>query len=144
MELEAKEAAKWWAACLRSVRPHDNGDAFQSALSTLVTKSMAPISVEQIAAFEGALKTKIQERCRGHWYPDEPMRGSYLRAIGVDYGPDVILCEAAHDAGFDPAARFPIKTRMIINPGEVRVAEGYGADFETIWKAPPQKEPSDG
>lgn len=133
MENEIAAAVKWWADCLRSPRPHNNGDAMQSMLSTAVTRSKSPLSEEQIAGFEKSLEATIRRSCQECWDPAEPSRGSYFRTIGVDYGPDLCLVTAANVGGFDIDYRLPIKTVMWINPGEVKVAEGYGAAPKVIW-----------
>jgi len=69
---------------------------------------------ERLDAFADALRRRL---------PGEA-HGDYI-SVGVDYGPDKILSDAAEDAGLD--MQFPWKTQMWISHGTVSVSAGYGA-----------------
>jgi hypothetical protein len=96
---EVEIAARWWASRMR----RDD------------------LSPENLATFERALRTAMEARCDGHWYPSEPLRGSGHRSVGNDLTVDPALASAAADARIrDVAARLP-RAVLWINPGGVRV-----------------------
>ena len=134
---EIKVAAKWWADQLRQSPRHDNGDAFQSGLATLLASQVGHPSEEQIARFERELAEllSVQDAFQGDsWIPSRPEWASYARCIGCDYHPDRVISDALRKAGIESfSLLLPFKTVMQINPGEVNVAYGYGAPFKTIW-----------
>jgi hypothetical protein len=54
--------------------------------------------------------------------------------VSVDYDPDELLFAAAGRAGIDMESReLPAKTIMVFRNGSVRVSEGYGSPYVTIW-----------
>jgi hypothetical protein len=87
-----------------------------------------------------ALSERIEVHLRkwdDAWHPDNPLRGSALRDVSNDYGAHPVLAEAAESVGIKlRTLDLPIKTVMWINPGEVKVAEGYSAEPVVIWEAP--------
>mmetsp|Transcript_8453 Transcript_8453/g.19736 ORF Transcript_8453/g.19736 Transcript_8453/m.19736 type:complete len:145 (+) Transcript_8453:126-560(+) len=56
-----------------------------SAAATWWTQSMRQegLGTSQVRAFEEALKKGMSQRCEGHWYPSEPMRGSGHRSVSI-------------------------------------------------------------
>lgn len=135
MHHETGTAATWWADQLRRPAVQDNGDAAQSSMMADLAALHKPIAREQIMYFESVLHRLLADKFKSNWYPGDPQRGSYERTVGVDYGPDEILADASERAGIAISlCRFPVKTMMWINPGEVKVAVGYGAPIKTIWK----------
>ncbi|MCI3277502.1 BTG family protein [Streptomyces cylindrosporus] len=137
---EAVAAADWWAQKLAGPAEHDNGrgaeesTALANAVSALVRRQR---SAAEIEAFREALADEIEQHIGQYgWRPDEPDFGSAMRAILVDYGPDPVLAHAAEKAGFQlRMLDLPLKTVMWINPGIVKVAEGYSAQPVVIWSA---------
>jgi len=96
---EVASAAKWWAS---SMRQHD-------------------LSQQELNTFEQALRTGMEARCDGHWYPSDPRRGSGHRSIVNDLKIDPLLISAAATARIrDVASRLP-RAVLWINPGAVRV-----------------------
>lgn len=145
---EAVHAAIWWASRLGCAR-HDLGgrDADERGKSALANFSAMlsgrVFTEEQRGAFRCELAVTIEEHLarwetessEDAWRPDNPQWGSALRAFGCDYGPDPVLEEAAERAGFTlRSSDLPMKTVMWINPGQVKVAEGYSALPEVIWE----------
>jgi hypothetical protein len=134
MEAEINAAVEWWVNVLRERPAHDNGDAFQSMFSTRMSRMLPPIDDVQLEIFGNTLREIIYQRCVETWRPGNPQWGSYMRTFGCDYGPDMMLSEAAESANIKPSMLlFPIKTVMWINPGEVTVRHGYGSEIETIF-----------
>ncbi|MEV5449977.1 hypothetical protein [Streptomyces sp. NPDC052535] len=139
---EAIAAAGWWAGKLATPADHDIGrgaeesSALANSVSALVRRQR---SQAQIEAFREALADEIEQHLAQHpdaWRPDDPLWGSGLRDIGVDYGPDAVLADAAERAGFElKMLDLPMKTVMWINPGVVKVAEGYSAQPVIVWRA---------
>lgn len=137
---EAIAAADWWAQKLANPGQHDVGRGAEG--SSALANTVAAIvqrqrSQAQIEAFREALAEEIEQHVEKYgWRPDEPDFGSYMRAIEVDYGPDPVLADAAEKAGFElKILDLPMKTVMWINPGVVKVAEGYCAQPVVIWRA---------
>eukprot|EP00961_Rhodomonas_salina_P223352 3020371-Rhodomonas_salina.1 len=83
---EIAVAARYWA---RSMRQHDLAGC-------------------EVAAFENALKQGMLKRCTGHWYPNEPMRGSGHRSVINDFSTDPVILEAADSVRItDIGSRLP-------------------------------------
>lgn len=147
---EAEAAAAWWASRLGNAT-HDVGgrepgerqnSAFAFAVTALAGRTF---SDEQREAFRRELADGIEQHLRkwetgtfeGGWRPGEPRWGSANRSFGCDYGPEPVLREAAERAGITlKSIDLPMKTCMQVNPGEVRVGEGYNAPFADAWRAP--------
>lgn len=148
---EAVAAAAWWAAKIGHAthiigRPDDpsvaTGTAFANAATAFAGRTYTD---EQREAFREALAARIEEHIQkfserwpweGSWDPAEPFRASAMRTIHCDYGPDPMLADAAEQAGIKVTMLdVPMKTVMWVNPGEVKVSEGYGADPVTVWAA---------
>mgnify|MGYP001559346407 CR=1 FL=1 len=113
-------AAKWWADKLRGPVIHDNGERMQSAMMTALQPDV-PVPDEKIDEFDYFLGTALSETDYNHI------------TVGVDYGPDRILSEAAEKAGINLEFRLPIKTMMWITPEKVSVSEGYRAPEVQIY-----------
>lgn len=121
MEQEIKAAAKWWADCLRTPKRHNNGDSLHNGMMALLMERSAPIEADKIDRFQEELEKSLRGRTRD-W-------------ISVDYGPDITLTDACGRAEIeDIGYRFPVKTCMWINPGEVKVSCGYRAPEEILYK----------
>ena len=116
-------AAQWWAEAIKAPR-FDNGDpnGMAGMLATLVA-ARSPEPTEQTSTdFTTALATLIDGRLSR--YPS--------LTVGVDYGPDAILYDAAVAAGIS-GSRFPWKTVMWIELDHVTVSAGYGAAARLVW-----------
>ena len=136
MKPEVEAAADWWANALSRVQVQDNGDLFQSALATFAASTAKPLEENEREAFKRSLAERLDEHVS--------KGGFERRAVGVDYGPDVVLAEALVDAvGLDRARKlsllWPIKTTMWIDPGKVAIRHGYGAPIRTIYEAVPNE-----
>ncbi|MFJ6841376.1 hypothetical protein ACIQRE_01755 [Streptomyces griseoluteus] len=135
---ESVAAADWWAQRLSKPFQHDVGAAEPTTLATGVAALVRRQRTQaQIEAFRRVLADEIESHVSQYdWRPGQPEFGSYMRSIGVDYGPDEVLAHAAELAGFElRMLDLPMKTVMWINPGIVSVAEGHAARRVTIWKA---------
>lgn len=85
----ARIAAKWWADHLRTGRaPLNNGagNAMVDMLAIMGQASTPPVATDDVQKFEDALARAIA----GH----PGFRSGWL-TVGVDYGPDRILSDAA-------------------------------------------------
>lgn len=142
---EAQAAADWWAEALASgTDDHDLGDRDASERDLTATARAGSawlrqrFTAEQVEAFRREVAEGIEQHlAKSSWDPAAPLVASALRALQCDYGPDAVLAEAAERVGvklkmFD----LPMKTVMWINPGEVKVSAGYGADVVVVWSDP--------
>lgn len=113
---EARAAARWWT---------DN----------INKRSMDSSFTHRQSVFEDKLVGLLVQRFEGHWYEDEPRRGSAYRAVVRDLRCDPILAEAGRAAGLhDIEARLPPSTIVFINPGIVTV-QREDEESEIIFEA---------
>lgn len=137
MEKEIEAAVEWWAEQLAGPVVHDNGDIGQSLFATGLAAGLPTLKAVQIETFKSELRKNLKAHIEAvAWKPEDPTFGAYGRSLGVDYHPDRLLADAAEAAGIGaPMLRFPCKTMMWVNPGQVEVAKGYGARPVTIYRA---------
>lgn len=138
----AEAAAMWWAEqigapvfkMVSGYEPRQEREAgdFASVMPSMLA-SRHPVSEEQGQRFVEALTAKVQKLI------DD---GSWV-SLGVDYGPDLALAEAAEAAGINNS-RFPWKTHMSITRYYVTASLGYGARDRLVWAAPDWHRPSCG
>lgn len=106
-------AAKWWSNQLVMVPP-PNIDAFRTELTKI-----------------------LNENYRGHWYEEDPIRGSAFRALSFDQHLDPRLWRAGEAAGITDIERKLYRVRdyiMWVNPGQVRVRAGGELGIaKSIW-----------
>ena len=124
----AKIAAEWWADKVYRLPLHDNGDrgeasAFAGMLADMLSK---PIGLDTRDRFIEELTNSLVAYAKE--YP-----GAYI-CLDCDYAPCRTLSDAARKTGVNPA-NFPWKTCMHVCPSEVRVKDGYGAPWITIYQA---------
>lgn len=121
-------AAAWWGDTLLRPAGQNNGDFFQSALATLSQRAVAEAGLGLTPAerdrFVEQLATDLHNR-RPAW-------------VSVDYHPDGILSDALRVALGDFRAGqldqlWSIKTNMYLREEEVRVSQGYGMPYTTIY-----------
>lgn len=144
MHPEARAAARWWADLLRAEPKHENGEVDQSVMLTLLAKYTPQPNEEQVAVFEKALTSLIDNEIRelqlADDWPDENIPGSsgppYQGVVFVenDYSPGYLLAEAIREARID-ARRVPVKTQMHIKPGSVAASLSYLGEWRTVWSA---------
>lgn len=134
MTEEINAAVEWWCHVLSEpFVKQDNGDGLQSVCLSLMADLTPMPTQDQIEVFRQELTRELAESIDpAGWHPEEPVRGSYMRTVATDYHPEHVLSVAADRAGIHDN-RFPVKTVMWINPGEVKVARGYGAPIKQIW-----------
>lgn len=122
---QALAAARWWADAIRSPH-HDNGDIMFNLLARLPRPE--PLDDDQLTAFVNHLSATIQQHID---------HNTWTLTLGVDYGPDPELSDAARAAGINTRPLgFPVKTCMWVKPGvSVTVSAGYRAPDKTIWEA---------
>lgn len=79
------------------------------------------LAQSQVNSFEKSLRAAMSNRCKGHWYPSDPTRGSGHRSTLSSVTVDPILVSAGQAAGIrDIVSRLP-KCIVWVNPGVVRV-----------------------
>lgn len=114
-----EKAVSWWVEKVTANQPHSNGDnGYTSIVTCLLADSMVKkISKKQVEVFKKELAMRIEEEAKA-WAKV---------SIGCDYGPCVMLEQAALEAGI-PATNFPFKTWMYISEKDgIEVRDGYGA-----------------
>ncbi len=135
-------AAAWWAeqigaptfrATAEGIGPEHPDYQFGETTSFLAgfLASKHPVTEEQGRRFAEALAAKVDDRLK---------RASWV-SLGVDYGPDLDLAEAAEAASVD-LSRFPYKTHMGVTADYVTAALGYGAKSRLIWSRPGWERPA--
>jgi len=134
----AEAAAAWWAQQLgapvfRNVDANSGPEdialgSFAGGMAAMLADKH-PVSDAQGEKFVAALVAKIGEISHRDWI-----------SLGVDYGPDLMLAEAATEAGIH-TSRFPWKTHMSITRNYVTAALGYRARDRLIWASPDWQRP---
>lgn len=114
-------AINWWVDAVSNPQIQDAGD--DSPVMTLSMRMLEamykPVDNSQKEIFRQALKESI-------------IKPYMINYLSVDYGPSVLLSEAAIKAGI-PRLNFPIKTNMQLRGyGKLVVSRGYGAPYEEI------------
>lgn len=131
----AEAAAAWWAEQLgspvyRMVDDHTTGAdrlrADFASLTMMAEASKTSVSSDQGEKFVAALAPVIEGKLA---------RGLSWVSLGVDYGPDPELAEAAKTAGIS-TSRFPWKTHMSVTKDYVTASLGYRAPSRLIWSSP--------
>lgn len=123
----AQVAAAWWRKAVERPKFDALGDGPRDApmemASVLATLAVPKTDEAVFVAFEKTLADMLYS--------------THERYVGVDYGPDGFLADAAILAGLSER-RFPWKTGMWINwtEGTVEVRHGYGAEIRTIYSTP--------
>lgn len=123
----AEAAAQWWADHLTPAF-QNNGDPSREGglagiLGGLLAQENRPEDA-QVDIFTLALTKSIRERLStssGGW-----------TSLGVDYGADKVLSDAAKEAGIS-ATVFPWKTYVHVYPDRVTASLGYGARDTLVW-----------
>ncbi|GAA1281445.1 hypothetical protein [Saccharothrix xinjiangensis] len=141
---EVEAAARWWTTTLTGPFRHRVGDPeLDAQLAQPPASAGRGWSAEQREAFRLALEEELEAHVASCWYPGDPLRGSAVRAVLCDWGPDPVLIDAARAAGLELGSHdVPFKTVMWINPGEVAVRGGYGAARATVWPLPTPTDPA--
>lgn len=135
MTTREEAAATWWASRLGNAT-HNVGMGNVSEMELTISLNLDTIRGSRTEAeqerFREALEAIIAEHLRdcdtcAFAVPDH-------HVVKVDYDPDELLFAAAARAGIDMDSReLPAKTTMVFRGGSVRVSEGYGTPYVTIW-----------
>lgn len=118
-------AVNWWAERVTGKYLHDNGDRSEtSAFAGLLADCMIePVSnQDMIKRYKESLTNHIL-KASGN---------SNNLYLSCDYSPDYILATAAKEAGIS-LHNYPWKTTMIITDKEIKISEGYGQPYQTIY-----------
>lgn len=109
-------------------RPGDNTveiDAAATFLTDII--KAAQFSDQSAENFRQALKTLLKQYYDGHWYPQEPLKGSGYRCLRVNGVMNPLLKKAAEMSGL-PLKRFrhafPVELTVWVDPGDVSVRFG--------------------
>ena len=127
-EIAIKTAAKWWTDKLRRRSPHSNGDnGTASVLACMIADLKSEnIQADKLTVFATELENGIREAMA---------QNERCVWLGCDYGPDLVLREAADKAGIN-YLNFPFKTHMSIEQmGDgysVEVSDGYAQPYESV------------
>lgn len=131
----AVAVAEWWADKAGIVT--GNGDQSDRGGMTTVFAVLAGAQGQTIApskreAFVDALARRVTESLTRQAESSSDYEPSVT--IGVDYGPDPMLVEAAQEAGV-AAGAFPWKTMTWTYPTHVATSLGYGGQTVLSWQA---------
>jgi len=140
---EIEVAAEWWTDLLRKGADWDNGEPLHNALDSMLNKkSSTPLSEEHLKVFKDHLSQTLLSQIIDSidsWRPSEPIWGSSNRGVCIDYHAPAFLMNAAVAAGIKVSGTttFGCKTCMHVNPGSVKVSQGYGAEWKVVWEGEP-------
>jgi hypothetical protein len=139
----ARAAALWWAEqvgapLFRSTCERDSAaDRASGAFAGMMAAVLAdrnPVTDDAGAKFVEILEARVAA---------DLDRTTYGVSLGVDYGPDLELAEAAVAAGLS-TSRFPWKTHMWVKADHVTARLGYGSPNLLVWSAPGWARPACG
>lgn len=118
-------AVNWWSERVTGKCVHDNGDRSEtSAFAGLLADCMIePVSNQDIINLYKESLAKHILKASGN---------SKELCLSCDYSPDYILATAAKEAGIS-VHNYPWKTSMILSEKEIKVSEGYGQPYWTIY-----------
>ncbi len=121
-------ATEWWVEKISKPTWYDMGEPSRTGemagiLAFMLSSRMREnLREENVEDFRRKLLETIQKRVEE--------RGTCT--LNVDYAPYDILGEVAVATGID-SSLFPWKTHMSITKNEVKVSEGYGKEYKTIY-----------
>jgi hypothetical protein len=131
---EINVAVSWWVnkLSIKGKPKYDNGDSITQTFYEKYVTPPEPATQEELERF-GKTLTRVLER---EYF--KPGRNENYAHLGVDYEPQEIL-EEALDLALIPSKKhelLPVKTRMWIDNGTVKVREGYGRETKYIYPKP--------
>lgn len=126
--------ANWWAdhafgGTIGDTGDRSDGAAFTMALAVVAGAQGVRAPADKRAAFVDDLARRVDEQLATR--VDRP---HFSVTIGVDYGPDPILADAARATGV-AAGSFPWKTMTWTYPTHVVASLGYHGKDVLIWHA---------
>lgn len=92
------------------------------AAASFWSEKLTGLSRDRVARFQHALIRRVEQRCSGAWYPENPTRGQGLRAIvnsKTERRCDPLLLDAAQDAGIEQVANLLPACVLWVDPGRV-------------------------
>ena len=108
---EVHHAAQWWSS---KMTQHD-------------------LAASEVQAFEQAVRNGLLNKCKGHWYPSDPLRGSGHRSLVNDISTDPVFLTAAAEVRIrDIGTRLP-RGVMWVNPSSVKVQLDNGRYPDTVY-----------
>jgi len=115
---ECEISAYWWTDQLR--------------------KSNPPLESDQISRFQKHLTEILENKYEGHWYPQDPERGSAFRSLMCEHSViDPVLEIAAKRAGITKLRqRLPLDLLMWIDPFSVKVQFAHSTKKTVIYEEP--------
>lgn len=124
---ESRAAAAWWASRLGNCH-HSVGMRGVTEMSETIR-----LNAERQNTYDDETRDLF---CQHLELLIDVLPPDGRRAVRVDWEPDKTLQAAAERAGIDLGLYdLPVKTSMLIEDGEIRVKEGYGARWLTILTA---------
>lgn len=118
-------AVNWWSERVTGKYTHDNGDRSETSIfaGLLADCVIEPVSNQDMIKQYKESLTKHILKASGN---------SNNLCLSCDYSPDYILATAAKEAGIS-LHNYPWKTSMILSEKEIKVSEGYGQPYWTIY-----------
>lgn len=118
-------AVNWWSERVTGKCTHDNGDRSNTSTfaGLLADLMIEPVSNQDVI-------NRYKESLAKHIL--KASGNAKELCLSCDYSPDYILATAAKEAGINPS-NYPWKTSMILSEKEIKVSEGYGQPYWTIY-----------
>ncbi|XP_041362533.1 protein Tob1-like [Gigantopelta aegis] len=115
--------------------------AFNFVISYLYNK----LPRRRVDMFGQELKTGLQKKFEGHWYPDKPFKGSAFRCIRVNGEKmDPVIITAAFNAGLDieeVKGYLPAELTLWIDPSEVSYRIGEKGPIRILYSDRKEEDP---
>lgn len=133
--------AKWWADLLRNgsgMKPSEEISADDAAAAKLLDmllgsdRKKKQLTEGIVSHFETLLARGLETMLRRNYVANGACL--YPVCVRVDYHPDLVLQEAANEAGIGSLAFvLPMKAHTEMTPNKVEAALGYGTRLSVIW-----------
>lgn len=104
------------------------------ALSYLATHLYNKLPRRRINLFTELLSSSLSNKYQGHWYPQQPQRGSAFRCLKST---DPLIKTATIEANIaytDVIESLPKDLCLWVDPGEVSYSVGEGGATRVLWK----------
>ncbi|XP_061312206.1 protein BTG1-like [Pezoporus flaviventris] len=110
-----------------------------AAFITRLLRAAGGIGEEQLRCFRECLQEALCERCKHHWFPLVPSKGSGYRCIRINHKMDPLIGKAAGMIGLSHEKLFqllPSELTLWVDPFEVSYRIGEDGSICVLYESP--------
>lgn len=108
----------------------------QVALKFIISYLYHKLPRRRVDIFSEELERRLRRKYEGHWYPDQPYKGSGFRCLHVGERVEPLVEEAARESGLvvsDIRAHLPAELSVWIDPFEVSYQIGEAGPVRVLY-----------